>query len=71
MWGKRGSRAAGQRGSRRRFATLLRQLAGMPDYQAHLEHLRRCHPGQAEPSEREYFEQFLKTRYGEGAARCC
>jgi uncharacterized short protein YbdD (DUF466 family) len=34
----------------------VRRIAGMPDYAAHLEHLRRCHPDRTLPSEREFYE---------------
>ena len=50
---------------------ILRRVAGMPDYAAHLEHLRRRHPDRPLPTEREYFEQYLRGRYGGGATRCC
>jgi uncharacterized short protein YbdD (DUF466 family) len=53
------------------FLSFLRRIAGMPDYAAHLEHLRRCHPGAPVPSERQFYEEFVRTRYGEGATRCC
>lgn len=49
----------------------LRRVAGMPDYVAHLEHLRRCHPGRPVPTEREYFDAYLRARYGDGPTRCC
>ena len=49
----------------------LRSIAGMPDYAAHLEHLRRCHPEQPIPTERQFYEAFLHTRYGDGPTRCC
>jgi uncharacterized short protein YbdD (DUF466 family) len=49
----------------------LRTIAGMPDYAAHLEHLRRCHPGQPIPTERQFYEEFLLTRYADGPTRCC
>ena len=61
-------------GWRERVSTALsavRRLAGMPDYAAHLEHLRRCHPERAVPTEREYFEQYVAARYGDGPTRCC
>ncbi len=70
MWGRR---SRGPRWGALGTAALsgLRRLAGMPDYAAHLEHLRRCHPGRAVPTEREYFEQYLRARYGDGPTRCC
>lgn len=49
----------------------VRRMAGMPDYAAYVEHLRRCHPERALPTEREYFEQYVLTRYGDGPTRCC
>jgi uncharacterized short protein YbdD (DUF466 family) len=58
----------------RRLAKLfgaLRKIAGMPDYDAHLEHLRRCHPGEPIPTERQFYEEFLRTRYTDGPTRCC
>jgi uncharacterized short protein YbdD (DUF466 family) len=52
-------------------AELLRRIAGMPDYGAYVEHLQRCHPGRAVPTEREYFEQYVAARYCDGPTRCC
>jgi uncharacterized short protein YbdD (DUF466 family) len=49
----------------------LRRVMGMPDYHAHLEHLRRCHPDQPLPTEREFFDEFVRTRYADGPTRCC
>jgi uncharacterized short protein YbdD (DUF466 family) len=54
-----------------RIAETLRNLAGMPDYERHIEHLRRCHPDRPIPSERQYYEEFLKARYHDGPTRCC
>jgi uncharacterized short protein YbdD (DUF466 family) len=53
------------------FQFCLRRIAGMPDYERHIEHLRRCHPEQPIPTERQYFEQFLESRYHDGPTRCC
>ena len=50
---------------------VLRQLAGMPDYAAHLEHLRARHPERPAPSEREFYEEFVRARYADGPTRCC
>jgi uncharacterized short protein YbdD (DUF466 family) len=49
----------------------LRTIAGMPDYGAHVEHLRRCHPETAIPSERQFYDDFVRARYGDGPTRCC
>jgi uncharacterized short protein YbdD (DUF466 family) len=54
-----------------RLATLVRRVTGMPDYAAYAAHLRRCHPDRPVPSEREFFNEYLRTRYGDGASRCC
>ena len=54
-----------------RIMGVIRRIAGMPDYAAHLEHLRRCHPGRAVPTEKEFFEEYLRSRYGSGVSRCC
>jgi uncharacterized short protein YbdD (DUF466 family) len=70
MWGRDGDGGAlGQA-----FSSLLsavRRIAGMPDYAAHLEHLRRYHPERAVPTEREFYEAFVEARYAEGPTRCC
>jgi uncharacterized short protein YbdD (DUF466 family) len=49
----------------------IRRIAGMPDYDAHVEHLRRCHPERPLPSEREFFEEYVRARYCDGPTRCC
>jgi uncharacterized short protein YbdD (DUF466 family) len=68
------SAARGRGPNPRRITQLLgalRKIAGMPDYAAHLEHLRRCHPGEPIPTERQFYEEFLRTRYTDGPTRCC
>ena len=65
---------ASRRGTRsllRRFATVLRRVAGMPDYAAYVEHLRSCHPEAPVPTEREYFAEYTQAKYGSGTTRCC
>jgi len=47
------------------------RLLGMPDYEAYVAHLRTRHPERQVPSEREFFEQYLRYRYESGATRCC
>ena len=51
--------------------TALRRVAGMPDYGAYVEHLRRCHPERPVPGEREFYEEFVRARYADGPTRCC
>lgn len=54
-----------------RALAALKRVVGMPNYQAYLKHLRVHHPECALPSEREYFDEYLKGRYGGGLNRCC
>jgi uncharacterized short protein YbdD (DUF466 family) len=54
-----------------RAGAAVRRISGMPDYAAHLEHLRRCHPERPVPTEREFYEEFVRLRYGDGPTRCC
>jgi uncharacterized short protein YbdD (DUF466 family) len=49
----------------------IRRVAGMPDYQAYLEHLRRRHPDRSVPTEREFYEEWVRARYADGPTRCC
>jgi uncharacterized short protein YbdD (DUF466 family) len=49
----------------------IRRIAGMPDYCAYLAHVRHCHP-EAEPmTERQFYHEFVRARYGDGPTRCC
>ncbi|MEP6688825.1 MAG: YbdD/YjiX family protein [Gemmatimonadales bacterium] len=50
---------------------VVRRVAGMPDYAAHVAHLRRCHPERAVPTAREFYEEYVRARYGDGPTRCC
>jgi uncharacterized short protein YbdD (DUF466 family) len=54
-----------------RMTSALRKVSGMPDYTAHVEHLRCCHPGQPVPTERQFYEEFIHIRYEGGPTRCC
>ena len=54
-----------------RLLRAVRRVAGMPDYRAYVTHLRQRHPEVAIPTEREYYEDFLRTRYESGTTRCC
>jgi len=46
-------------------------MLGMPDYTAHLAHLRARNPDRPVPTEREFCDEYLRTRYGNGPTRCC
>jgi uncharacterized short protein YbdD (DUF466 family) len=54
-----------------RLATIARGISGMPDYQAYIEHVRRCHPETPAMTEREYYAEYVNRRYAEGPSRCC
>jgi uncharacterized short protein YbdD (DUF466 family) len=49
----------------------LRRIAGMPDYDVHIEHLARCHPEHPLPTRRQFYEDFIRSRYEAGVTRCC
>ena len=53
------------------LVAVVRRISGMPDYQAYLDHLQRYHPDHPVPGEREYFSEYLRSRYGDGPTRCC
>jgi uncharacterized short protein YbdD (DUF466 family) len=55
----------------RRIVSAVRAIAGMPDYEAYVAHLRRCHPERPVPSERRFYDEFVESRYGDGPTRCC
>jgi uncharacterized short protein YbdD (DUF466 family) len=54
-----------------RALAALKRVLGMPDYAAYLAHLRSEHPDCPEPTEREFYDQYVRSRYGDGASRCC
>jgi len=54
-----------------RVLEVVRRVAGMPDYAAYVAHLRRCHPERDVPSAREFYEEYVRARYGDGPTRCC
>jgi len=59
---------------RRQLSVLLaalRRIVGMPDYAAYCAHLRTAHPDRRLPTEREFFDDYLRHRYESGPTRCC
>jgi uncharacterized short protein YbdD (DUF466 family) len=50
---------------------IVRRVFGMPDYEAYVAHLRRCHPERPIPSERRFYDEWVKHRYEDGPSRCC
>ena len=49
----------------------LRRLLGMPDYDAYVAHIRAHHPDRAVPTEREFYDEYVRARYADGPTRCC
>jgi uncharacterized short protein YbdD (DUF466 family) len=43
----------------------------MPDYAGYLDHLHRYHPERQVPTEREFYEEFIRSREGRAFSRCC
>jgi uncharacterized short protein YbdD (DUF466 family) len=54
-----------------RLASMIRQISGMPDYQAYVEHARRCRADSPIMTEREYYVEYVDRRYSVGPSRCC
>ena len=54
-----------------RFVSGLKRIVGMPDYPGYLLHMAERHPGCAVLTEREFCEEQVNARYGNGATRCC
>jgi uncharacterized short protein YbdD (DUF466 family) len=50
---------------------VLKRILGMPDYAAYLAHQRARHPDCPVLTQREYYDQYVRSRYGAGASRCC
>ena len=71
MLGSRRGGPADRRTVLEQFLRTMRRVAGMPDYAAHVEHLRHCHPGQPIPTERKFYQDYVRARYEDGPTRCC
>lgn len=54
-----------------RIATVLRQVAGAPDYQRYVAHVRGRHPGVEPLAWDEFYRSRLEERYNKPGARCC
>jgi uncharacterized short protein YbdD (DUF466 family) len=50
--------------------TAARRIAGVPDYDAYVAHLRAHHPERAPPTRSAFFAERERARY-RGANRCC
>jgi uncharacterized short protein YbdD (DUF466 family) len=54
-----------------RLAAAIRRIAGMPDYERYVQHLRACHPDRPIPDRADFFLDFVEQRYRGGGGRCC
>ena len=54
-----------------RVCQCVHRIIGAPDYDAYVEHVRRCHPGRTPLARDEFFRQRLDDRYNRVGARCC
>lgn len=49
----------------------LKRICGMPDYPGYRKHMAERHPDCAVLSERQFYDEQVMARYGNGASRCC
>lgn len=50
----------------------LNEIAGVPNYERYLEHVRKHHPEQTPLSETEFHRRAIDEKYGSGnIRRCC
>jgi uncharacterized short protein YbdD (DUF466 family) len=54
-----------------RIAAVLRQVAGAPDYERYVAHVRVCQPGTEPLGWDEFYRARLADRYNKPGARCC
>jgi uncharacterized short protein YbdD (DUF466 family) len=54
-----------------RLASILRQISGMPKYDEYVKHMHRSHPHTPVLSEKEFYDEYLDSRYADGPTRCC
>ena len=53
------------------LVTAARRVAGVPDYDAYVSHVRSHHPERVIPSVAEFFADRQQARYRNGGGRCC
>ena len=58
-------------GAARRVAHVARSLAGVPDYERYVEHVRTHHPDEAPLTRDEFVRLRLEERYARPGSRCC
>ncbi|MDX2193777.1 MAG: YbdD/YjiX family protein [Gemmatimonadales bacterium] len=54
-----------------RLSALIRRISGMPDYATYVAHRLERHPGEPVLTEAEFYDDYLRARYGAPGARCC
>jgi uncharacterized short protein YbdD (DUF466 family) len=55
----------------RRCAAAARRIAGVPDYEAYVAHLRARHPERILPTRAAFFAERERARYRGTGGRCC
>jgi uncharacterized short protein YbdD (DUF466 family) len=55
----------------RRCAAIARRVAGVPDYEAYVAHVRARHPERIVPTRSEFFAERIEARYRGTGGRCC
>ena len=55
----------------RALVAAARRIAGIPDYDAYVAHVRVHHPEREIPSEAAFFAERQQARYRTGGGRCC
>jgi uncharacterized short protein YbdD (DUF466 family) len=55
----------------RALATATRRIAGVPDYDAYVAHLKAKHPERTIPPRATFVADRLQARYRGGGGRCC
>lgn len=58
-------------GAARQVARVVRTLAGVPDYERYVEHLRARHPGERPLTRDEFVRLRQEERYNRPGSRCC
>lgn len=53
------------------WLSAFKRIVGMPDYPRYLDHMAAAHPGASVMTEREFYDQYISCRYGNGGTRCC
>lgn len=58
-------------GTARSVARVVRTLAGVPDYERYVEHVRERHSGDEPLTRDEFVRLRLEERYNRPGSRCC